>query len=341
MDASRFLTRLVLATVGTTTLVVVLGAYVRLTDAGLGCPDWPGCYGYLVAPDPGETSALAAKYARPLETAKAWKEMIHRYAAGFLGLMILLIAALSWHQRKVTGRPLKVPLLLLGLVIVQAALGMWTVTLLLKPLVVVLHLVGGFSVLAALWWLTLDLHGVTRLSIGSSQGKTLRRWALLGLGLLVVQIALGGWTSRNYAALACPDFPTCHGKWWPNSDFSEGVVLWRGLGQDYEGGVLEGSARVAINLAHRLGALVTFLYVAALAFRLARMGKMPALAASMFGLLIVQVSLGVSNVLLGLPLAVAVAHNAIAAALLLTLITAIYRLWSSARSHKVGQLKCG
>ncbi|MBT8446955.1 MAG: COX15/CtaA family protein, partial [Gammaproteobacteria bacterium] len=217
--------------------VIVFGAYVRLTDAGLGCPDWPGCYGLLTVPEEaGELAAAAADYERPVEGGKAWREMIHRYLASTLGLAILLLAGVTWRHRREARAPLAVVLALVPLVMFQGALGMWTVTLLLKPLVVTAHLLGGLTILALLWLALLKLRAAPA---GSPGASALAPWALAALAVVCVQIALGGWTSTNYAALACTDFPTCHGRWWPDMDFREAFVLWRGLGVDYEYGVLD------------------------------------------------------------------------------------------------------
>lgn len=305
--------------------VIVLGAYTRLSDAGLGCPDWPGCYGRLLVP---EESALVeqaneAYPERPLETAKAWKEMIHRYAAGALGLLILALAihnALA--RRKDEQVPLLVPSALVGLVIFQAALGMWTVTLLLKPVVVMAHLLGGMTILALLYWLLINAIS----PVQQRQWSSLSLWACAGLGVLFLQIALGGWTSANYSALACVDFPTCQGKWWPEMDFQQGFVLWRGLGIDYEGGVLDMAARTAIQVTHRLGALFTFIFLAGVALLALFSGVASLLRCAIAVLLVLlaQVSLGIANVLLVLPLPIAVAHNGVAALLLLALITLLH-----------------
>ncbi|EAR21916.1 COX15/CtaA family protein [Nitrococcus mobilis] len=307
--------------------VVVLGAYVRLSDAGLGCPDWPGCYGHLTVPEsPAAQQAAQAAYPhRPLEAAKGWKEMIHRYFAGALGLLILGLAIAAWRKRKISGYPLVIPLLLLGLVVFQALLGMWTVTWQLKPVVVLAHLLGGLTIVSLLWWQVLRM----RRSGESSSGLVPKFWLkaalALGLVLVVAQIALGGWTSSNYAALACNQFPACHdGQIWPNADFSEGFVLWRGLGINYEYGVLEAPARVAIHLVHRLGAVIVAVFTLGLALALWRWvpGRVATWSAVVLALLVTaQFVLGVSNVLFILPLPVAVAHNAGAALLLLTFVT--------------------
>ncbi|MGD9600212.1 MAG: heme A synthase [Gammaproteobacteria bacterium] len=299
-------------------IVIVKGAYVRLSDAGLGCPDWPGCYGQLVVPATAEeVGDVAHLDARPLEPGKAWREMIHRYLASSLGTGILLLALLAWRQRARCS-PV-IPFLLVPLVILQGLLGMWTVTWLLKPLVVVAHLLGGFTVLALLWWHWLDTRDAPRARASSS----LRPFAAVALAVLAVQVFLGGWTSANYAALACTDFPRCHGAWWPQTDFENAFVLWRGLGVNYEFGVLDTPARTAIHLAHRAGALcvtgvILGLVVAAWRRADARGRR---IAWCILALLAVQVLLGITNVLRGLPLPVAVMHNGTAALLLLGLVT--------------------
>jgi cytochrome c oxidase assembly protein subunit 15 len=325
--ASRGYYRLVLFACVLAFGVVVLGAYTRLADAGLGCPDWPGCYGKLLVPaHEGEVTEKAYLEQRPLEPAKGWTEMVHRYFAGTLGLVILAIAVWSWRRRRVPGQPVWLPTFLLALVTFQALLGMWTVTLQLKPVIVMAHLLGGFATLSLL--VLLALRSRPRKPAAAS-GARWRGVALAGLLVLVAQIALGGWTSANYAALACPDFPQCQGSWWPQTDFREGFVLWRGVGINYEFGVLDSTARTAIHMAHRIGALLTLLFLGWLALRLIRHGG-PVLAATGWligALLLAQVTLGIANVVLFLPLPVAVAHNATAALLLLSLVLLNYQSW--------------
>lgn len=307
--------------------VVLLGAFTRLSDAGLGCPDWPGCYGKLFAPTTAhDISAAKAIYPdRTVEAPKAWKEMIHRYVAGTLGLLIVRLAVLGWQLRKRQRRQqYLIPAVVLVLVSFQAILGMLTVTLQLKPLVVMAHLIGGLSVLGLLWWIVLREQRFWRPVKDSPTLRSLRPRALLGLVIVAGQIALGGWTSANYAALVCPDFPTCQGVWWPTMDFIDGFTLWRGLGINYEGGVLSLSAATAVHMAHRLGALITLLYIGWLALRVVRVGRDEKICR--YGLLVlvalvVQVSLGITNVLTHLPLPIAVAHNGVAALLLLSMIT--------------------
>lgn len=305
-------------------VVIVLGAWVRLTDAGLGCPDWPGCYGSLIVPDQ-ETEAAAANAAypeRPLDATKAWNEMIHRYAATTLGLAILLAALLSWLNRSEKSQPVGLPILLLGVVIFQGLLGMWTVTLLLKPLIVMGHLIGGLTTLGLCFWLLLEHY--RRPHTAENYERKVIMPALVALVVLICQIALGGWTSSNYAALACPDLPTCNGQWWPtNANFAEGFVLWRGLGIDYEFGVLDAPSRVAIHYTHRLGAMVTFLLLGFVALKFAlQKTTLPVRRAGQIALvaLFAQVLLGVGVVWFGLPLTLATAHNGVAALLLLATI---------------------
>ncbi len=315
MTARRY-NRLVLFALVVTLVVIVLGAWVRLTDAGLGCPDWPGCYGELTWPKSEQSISQAnERWAeRPVETGKAIREMVHRYVAGFLGLIVLALAVLAWRRRREPGQPVVLPLALLGLIIFQAALGMWTVTLLLKPAIVLAHLLGGlltFSLLSWLYWRTRP----QPLRVTLPQ-RRLRIPVLIGLVVLVGQIALGGWVSTNYAALACPDFPTCMGQVWPEQNYREGFKLWRGVGVDYEGGLLDQSARMAIHMAHRLGAVVVLGVFGWLLWRLFRTPGMVRPGAVLATLLITQITLGLLNVLLGLPLAVAVAHNGVAALLL-------------------------
>ncbi len=303
--------------------VVVFGAYVRLSNAGLGCPDWPGCYGHLIVPPHGE--ARVNEHLRPFEAGKAWREMIHRYLASALGFGIMVLALLAWRRRE-PGAPARgIALLLVPLVIAQGILGMWTVTWLLKPLVVTAHLIGGFLTLALLWWhwLDQDLRRRARTAMGS-----MRAAAILVLAVFAVQVFLGGWTSANYAALACTDFPTCQGELWPQMDFNAAFVLWRGLGIDYEFGVLETPARTAIHVTHRLWAVVTALAVLALALTAIRRSAGAGRRAGwcIIAALCVQLILGISNVLFGLPLPVAVAHNAVAAVLMLALVSLLHHL---------------
>lgn len=305
--------------------VIVFGAFVRLSDAGLGCPDWPGCYGQLTVPEAAhEVDAAQQAYPqRPVEAHKAWKEMIHRYLATTLGTLILLLAALSIRHRP-TGVHTALPLLLVALVIFQGILGMWTVTWQLKPLVVTGHLLGGMTTFALLLWMLLSQR-MAPAATAHNAPSGLRGWALLALAVLVVQIFLGGWTSSNYAALACQDFPTCRGEYLPALDLRAAFTLWHGLGINYEFGILDSRARVTIHLFHRYsGLLVVPLLLGALALWLllrAQAQAWRALGGLLLGALAAQLSLGILVVLLHLPLPVAVLHNAGAALLLAVLVT--------------------
>ena len=310
-------------------VVIVMGAWVRLSHAGLGCPDWPGCYGHLTVGQAIENAehANAAFPERPLEPDKALKEMIHRYAATALGMLILAIAILAWTNRRDPAQPMRLPGFLVALVVFQGLLGMWTVTLLVKPFVVTAHLVGGLATMALLWWLALRVDRTTR----PPGERGLRRLAVAGLVVLTLQIMLGGWVSTNYAALACPDFPTCQKSFWPEMDFEDAFVLWRGLGIDYEGGVLDHPARVAIHFVHRIGAVVAALVLGFLAWRAVRTGQSRAvrMAGAMLAVLLaVQWTLGPLMVLKALPLGLATAHNGVAALLVLAVVALLRFLWT-------------
>ncbi len=299
--------------------VVVLGAYVRLSDAGLGCPDWPGCYGHVTpAAALANDAAVQAQFpGAEVHAGKAWREMIHRYAASTLGFLIVVIAAIAVATRRDRFVPMPFALALLVVVVFQGILGMLTVTWLLKPLIVTAHLVFGLTTLALLAWLWLTLRPR---AAGVDAPRLVRRWALVAICALALQIALGGWTSSNYAAMACPDFPRCQGVWWPTTDFHDAFVLWRGLGINYEGGVLDHPARVAIHFAHRLGAIVaTLALVIAAGITLRRVRTPGAVRAAVLVVLALalQLTIGIFMIWRGFPLWLATLHNAGAALLLL------------------------
>ncbi|WP_233839992.1 COX15/CtaA family protein [Dyella sp. 2HG41-7] len=353
--------------------LVMFGAFVRLSNAGLSCPDWPTCYGQATWPHHAQAVAQAdaAFPDRPYESTKAWREQVHRMLAGTLGVLVLLLGLLAARRDRLvmlaiivsaifattgvalylhgerdgssglallaillptTGSfwlreraALKMSVLALAVIIFQAMLGMWTVTLLLKPIVVMGHLLGGMTTFGLLAYVALRYNGV-----GSPDNRyaMLRGAVVIGIVLLACQIALGGWTSANYAALACgTDFPTCLGQWAPPTDFRHGFELSREIGVNYEGGVLDMAARSAIQIVHRLGALVVFCYLSWLAYRLVRNGfRLGGIAVAVA--LVIQIVLGVSNVQFGLPLTVATMHNGGAALLLFVLLANFARLQS-------------
>lgn len=351
--------------------VIVFGAFVRLSNAGLSCPDWPTCYGRAAWPTAAsQVVDHVATEIRPVEVHKAWREQFHRMIAGALGVLVLVLALLASRRRQygvaqvvvasvlvalaiplymqghhasasvlaILGEAIllfaalrwsnldlaRIAVLTLAVIIFQALLGMWTVTWLLKPIVVMGHLLGGLLTFSLLVWIAWR---ATDLPIRLAEALSLRKFVIVGLLLLGVQIALGGWTSANYAALACGnDFPTCVGRWWPPHDFREGFVLWRGIGVDYEGGILDGEARIAIQLAHRLMAMVVFFYLLWFALRLLRTPGIRSWAVLLGLLTVAQVVLGIANVKLGLPLSVAVMHNAGAVLLLFVLVSLLARL---------------
>lgn len=306
--------------------VIVLGAYVRLSHAGLGCPDWPGCYGKLTWPV-AETEIVLANEAypeRPVETGKAWREMVHRYLAGALVVLVLMINYQAWKHRLRRNNIQKIAMALLVLIFAQAALGMWTVTLKLLPVIVMAHLLGGLATFGMLIWLVMNSRG-KQYTEPPDAYLPFRPLILAGLIVLVGQLALGGWTSANYAALACPDFPTCHGEIWPDTNFKEGFVLFREIGVDYEGGVLDQPSRTAIHLAHRFGAVVTFLVLGILAVQLSLKSTSRSGGVLLAVVLCAQVLLGILNVVLYLPLPNAVAHNGTGALLLAVMIWLTHR----------------
>nr|CAA6823359.1 MAG: Heme A synthase, cytochrome oxidase biogenesis protein Cox15-CtaA [uncultured Thiotrichaceae bacterium] len=331
---SKFYSNLLVFTLLLALVVIVLGAYTRLADAGLGCPDWPGCYGHLTVPETIEGTG----FERPLEPAKAWAEMVHRYVAGTLGVVILLVFLLALFVRELRERQgVALPFILLCTVIFQALLGMWTVTKLLSPVIVTAHLIGGFTTLALIWLLWLrskhQSHSSTMSMRRFHRFKGLRVWAGGALLVVIIQIILGGWTSTNYAAIACgPTYPTCHGSLWPEADFKQGFSLENQMqeGQDYEFGILESPARTAIHMTHRAGALVVLLIVGLLGLRLVFAGKALAFVQTTANvtlvLLFTQFTLGILNVVLALPLSIATGHNLVAALLLLAVITLNYKL---------------
>jgi cytochrome c oxidase assembly protein subunit 15 len=310
--------------------VVVLGAYTRLTDAGLGCPDWPGCYGHILV------SKTNPETANNFDAAKAWTEMAHRYLAGILGIVIFALAILSLRNKRCAQQPIILPLCLVLLVVFQALLGMWTVTLKLYPLVVMAHLLGGITTLSLLWCLCLMLKPDSYNSdptevLDRTSRKYLRVWALVGLLVLIIQLFSGGWTSANYAALVCPDFPLCQGQTFIFDNFWKAFNLYSAGVPGSPGEPLPYLARVTIHMTHRMGALLTALVIGWLvyqAFSRSRSIGLKFLSMTIAILLIIQILLGITNILALLPLPIAVLHNAVAALLLLSLITLNYYLYS-------------
>ena len=303
-------------------IVVSFGAYTRLTDSGLGCPDWPGCYGTLSVPESIDQIEMAqAVYPdSPVEPEKAWIEMIHRYIAGILGVMILVIAFMSIRLRDQINYSIKWPFFLLGLVIFQAALGMWTVTLLLKPAVVSSHLLGGMTVLGILTFLTHRNYGTHRENFVSNRFE--RKIIRFSLVLLFIQIALGGWTSTNYAALACTDYPTCHGSLIPDMDFSNAFTIFRELGVTSLGEPLSLEALHAIQWVHRIGAIVLLGYLLFVAYTLKVNQGFNMWRNVLILVISLQFIIGIANLLLHLPIVLATLHN-LGAALLVVILVGI------------------
>ncbi|MEZ9565245.1 heme A synthase [Vibrio artabrorum] len=311
-----------------TLTVIVLGAYTRLSDAGLGCPDWPGCYGKITVP----SDALAVNEAnrqfpeRALEADKAWIEMIHRYFAGSLGMLIFVVVA--WCIKKnITSMGL--PLLISATVIFQALLGMWTVTLKLMPVVVMAHLMGGFTLLSLLCLLYCRLSNIQSRFGEPVYSSKLKAWALFGAVVVIGQILLGGWTSSNYAALVCTQLPICEGNWTNYLDFKRAFDFAQSGYDNYEFGVLEYPARLTVHVMHRFGAIVASVTVLMVVYQLWKLDRAPhkKLSAMIATVLFIQVSLGISNVVFQLPIFIAVLHNLMAAMLLVSLVVANVVVW--------------
>jgi cytochrome c oxidase assembly protein subunit 15 len=292
--------------------VVVLGAWVRLTDAGLGCPDWPGCYGHLYPQvDHGFSKAV--------------HEMVHRYFATTLGIIIISLLGWAVWNRKNPSQPLIPVALLLIIVCLQGALGALTVTRLLKPLIVTAHLLGGLTTLGILWWLSL-VPGQRSLS---PREASLRKYAWPGLVILLLQIALGGWTSTNYAAVACPDLPTCQQSWWPPMDFQDAFILSRGQDVDYTGGILANPSRTAIHVTHRIGAVLAggwLLLLGSLTLFRAQQPPLRTAGALLVFAVLLQICIGVTMVRFAMPLPLATMHNAGAALLVIAMVTLLRAL---------------
>ncbi len=339
---SRSFYRLSVLSCAFAVVVVMLGAWTRLVDAGLGCPDWPGCYGFLTVSETAEEIAIAeARFPEaPVEVAKGWPEMIHRYAASTLGLLIIGLTVMAWRQKRRRAQsselqapvPFKHAFGLLVLVICQGLFGMWTVTLKLWPQVVSAHLLGGFATLSLLFLLVLR-QKAWRPLLNTGLDESLsqaRRLVMLGLVLVVGQIFLGAWTASNYAALACgSDFPTCQAQWWPDMDMAGGFNFTQTIGPNYLGGLFDNESRVAIQMMHRIGALVLTVYLVGLFVWLRQRTSdavMVKATSAMLMILLFQIVLGISNVIWLIPLEIAVAHNAVGALLLISMVNLRYQL---------------
>ena len=315
--ANVLVTRLVGFAVILAVFVVAVGAYTRLADAGLGCPDWPGCYGFLTVPEAvADVSLAEARYPdAPVEVTKAWWEMGHRYIAGALLLLVFAIFVVAWRGRQ-ENTPTTFMSVLLVIILCQAAFGAWTVTLKLWPQVVTAHLLGGFTTLSLLWLVLLRQGVFPSIHRGlPAPGKH----AVIALVAVIGQIALGGWVSSNYAALACYDFPSCDGSYTPTIDLAEGFNIFQGVGPSYLGGLMDNEARKAIHWVHRLSAIGVAIIVVSLAWRLMRANRLIAL--TMVAVLFAQIALGILNVVWVLPLFNATLHNVGGALLLITLVT--------------------
>ena len=305
-------------------IVVTLGALTRLLDAGLGCPDWPGCYGQVIPPNLAELPII--------DEGKAWMEMIHRYVATALGFIILVLAVAIQSTFNIPKKIKWLSRFLLVLVIVQGIFGMWTVTLKLLPQVVTIHLLGGMAILATTFLLILMRRTNQEVTGPSSKPKIL---SLVVLVLLSGQIALGGWTSSTYSGLACTDFPTCDGQMFPPLKMEQAFQLTEFSDRNYEGGLLDSEARVTIQYTHRVLALVLLLAIVALFFRLRKTELYKTRANILLGLTVLQIVIGISTAMLMLPLSLALLHNTGAALLLLSVVYIIYSVFSTDETAQI------
>jgi len=311
-------------------IVIALGAYTRLVHAGLGCPDWPLCYGHAWAPSTGNDIAEAnLQFPKiPVNLAKTWPEMTHRYLAASLGALCIAIVFLGWRvRRQAMNFPIKHSVFLLGFVILQGLFGMWTVTLKLWPQVVTLHLLGGFTTLCLLLLLYLRsfptnnvFSNITQRSVDQLRPSlSLKVLAIISLIIVAFQIALGGWTTSNYAALACVDLPWCDVSAVTSKDVLTGFNIFQEIGPNYLGGQLDGGARVAIHLGHRFGALLATVSIISLILLLIKY-RFKWIALLLGGILTTQIMLGLSNIYFYLPLSNAVAHNVVGALLVASIV---------------------
>ncbi len=327
LDAARY-RRLIAVTTVVTFFLIILGAFVRLSDAGLGCPDWPGCYGNLTPHHSAEEIRKAESFqpGGSVTMAKAWKEMGHRYLAMVVGAMIAAIFLAAWRNRRRFGQNPTLPTIIAGAVIFQAALGAWTVTMLLKPAMVTAHLLGGVLILALLAWLLARQPGSGKLAARIIAPGSLRIFAIVATLTLFAQIVLGGWVSTNYAALACTDLPKCAGQWMPAMDFGNAFHIIRPLGVGPDGELLTIEALRSIHWIHRVGALVVGCVVGLFAWKMTMIPTGVKVGRLLAILLVLQIFLGVSNVWFGLPILIAVAHNGVAALMFALMTVVLYRL---------------
>jgi heme a synthase len=306
---------------------VVFSAYMRLSEAGLGCPDWPGCYGKLFAPITAQDVEQARQMEGPAnnEGRRVWKETVQRGIAVSLTFVLIRLTVLGWELKKrKRSQQVLIPIATMACVLSLSFLGFITFDYRYKPVVMMIQIVGHIVVLSLLWWIVMREQRFWRSVNPSKLTRALKFRSLLALGVVALQIMLGGWSMVNYAGLACPDFPTCQGSWVPPMDFTEAFTMWRDVGINYEGALLNLQGATAIHVAHRLGALITLLYVGWLAVHVLRRGHDDNLCR--YGLLVLvilfaEMALGIMEVVMHLPLAVAVGHNAVAVLLLMSLVT--------------------
>lgn len=317
--------------------LIMFGSFTRLTDSGLGCPDWPGCYGHSNPYHALEQirAAETAMPSGPVTLAKAWIEMLHRYFAMAVGVLIIALMVLAWTKRRELRQSPWFATGVFLLVCVQGAFGAFTVTLKLQPIIVVTHLMLGMGLLAALVWLGSRSNPP---QVIAPEAAALRWPVHIAMALLVVQIFLGGWVSTNYAVLACTDFPLCNGQLVPEMDFRHGFTLWRQLGMTADGDYIPHAALVAIHWVHRGFAFIVLGFLAWFALRARRLAGLGTASHWLLGMLALQLATGLSNIVFDWPLGAAVAHNGGAAVLLLLLMRLRYNIGLAANTYGVKAL---
>jgi len=311
---------------------VIFGAYVRLSEAALGCPDGPACAARTMTPQEAQAARAPSD-----SNARAWKDTVARYIAGTLGLLLVRLAVLGWQMRRRPGQQVLIPVATLVLVFSLTVISIVTIDLQAKPLVMMIQLLGNLLVLALLWWIVLREQRLFRSVAASPLTRRLRWRAIVALGLGVLTITLGGWSMVNHAALACPDFPTCQGAYLPDVDFGDGLLRWAAEGLGYDRTELDLRASASIQVAHRVSALMATIYIGWFSLHILRVGIQDAVCR--YGLLLLvmlsfAIAFGIMESVGGLPLLMAVTHNAVAALLLLTLVTVYHVLRPSPRGSR-------
>ena len=311
-------------------ILVVLSSVMRLSNQGLGCDDWPECYGSIdvvkYAKDIGASESAIAGISAI--TPPTLVERAHRVVASILQLLIMVITVIAWLRRKNPGQHIALPMVLLGLSLFLAFLGVWFGSPLLRPTVVMANLLGGIAMVGIFWWLWLSLNQKSVLTQVPHPVSAYRKWAIAGLAIVIIQTSLGGWMSSNFSALACTTFPSCNGSWWPDMNVSEGFTVQNKLDVDAEGRVvIDPAGATGVHMMHRLGAIFVLLFISWLGYKVMKLGgRFYSVGRAILTILLLQILIGITVVVFGSPLNIVVAHNLEATLLWLSIITLIYYL---------------